>query len=75
MDELRLRDPGHNPRVMNYCWKDLLQKKVNFVLQVPTNQCTFLEKSILLEKGCGMTFLPTSLSKETLFKPTSPNWS
>ena len=28
MDELHLRDPGHNPTSSELFWKDLLQKKV-----------------------------------------------
>ena len=90
VDEIHLRDPGHQ-RVMSYFWKDLLQKKVNLVLQRWSNrasrklmrrtpkfrrmQCTFRKKLFLLEKGSGMKFLPAHLSKETLFQPKSQNWS
>ena len=38
-------------------------------------QCTVQNELFLLEEGSGMTFLPTSLSKETLFNPKSENWS
>ena len=79
------------PRVLNYFWKDLLQKKANLVPHRWSNpasrkvmrrsskfrriQCTIPQKLFLLEKGSGMTFLSSSLSKETLFKQTSQNWS
>ena len=51
------------PRVLNYFWKDLLQKKVNFVLQsvgaIPHRgnscQCSIRKKLFLSEKGNGMT--------------------
>ena len=71
--------------------KDLLQKKVNFVVQRWSNpasrklmrrsskfrriQCVVQKKLFLLKKGSGMTFLPTNISKETLSKPKSQNWS
>ena len=67
------------PRVMNYFWKDLLQKEVNLVLQgwsieechakqfeIPMDPVYYSKNVILLEKGSGMTFLPANLSKETL---------
>ena len=38
-------------------------------------QCTIQKKLFLLEKASEMTFLPTSLSNETRFKPKSQNWS
>ena len=79
------------PKVLNYFWKDLLQKRVKLVLQKWSNpasrklmqrsskirriQCTFQKKLFLLKKGSGMTCLPTSSSKETLLKPESQNWS
>ena len=38
VDELHLREIRDTvPRIMNYFWKDLLQKKVNFVLQSWSN--------------------------------------
>ena len=71
------------------CWKDLLQKKC--VLPKWSNlasrklmrrsstfrriQCTIQQKLFLLKQGSGMTFLPTSFSKETRFQPKSKNWS
>ena len=69
------------PRVMNYFWKDLSQKRVNFVLQswsnpasrtlmrrskIPTNP-VYTKDVILVGEGSGMTFLLANLSKETLF--------
>ena len=77
-------------RVRHFFWKDLLHEKVLFcrVRAIPQrgNSCDavrnadessvlFKRSYFLLEKGSGMTFLLTSLSKETLFKPKSHNWS
>ena len=79
------------PQVLNCYWKEMLQMKANLVLQSWSNpasrkfmrrsskfrrtQCTIQKKLFLLEKGSGMIFLPTNLSKETLFQPKSQNLS
>ena len=43
--------------------------------EIQTNPLYHSKKVFLLKKRSGMTFLPTSFSKETLFTPKSPNWS
>ena len=79
------------PRIKTYFLNDIMRKKVIFVPQSWSNppsrklmrsspkfirfQCTFRKKLLLLEKGSGMFFLLADPSMETLFQPTSQNWS
>ena len=87
MEELHLRDPGR-PRVLNNFWQDLLQKKVDLVVQrwsdpvsrqlkrrsskLQRIQCTI--QKILFFGQRKMTLLSTNLSK-TLFLPKSQKFS
>ena len=64
VEELHLNDPGHHLTNSELLWKD---RRI---------QCTTVQKKFfILKKGSGMTFLPTKISEEILFKPKSPNWS
>ena len=87
LQSLRKRHKTKPCTKKDYSWRDLLQKKVNLVLQRWSNlasrklmrrsskfrriQCTTQKKLSLIEKGSGMAFLPTSLSKGTLQAETS----
>ena len=86
VDELHLRDPGHNPTS-----SELFLERSIASLQSWSNPaswklmrrgwkfrhtgCTIQKKLFLLDRGSGMTFLPTNLPKETVFQPKSQNWS
>ena len=77
VDELHLRDPGHNPtsselllersiaKESELCSTEMEQSSVEET-HATQLKCTIQKKLILLKKGSGMTFLPASFSKETL---------
>ena len=73
VDELHLRDPGHNPTSNELLLERSIAKE--------SERCsTELEQSTIEEthatqKGSGMTFLLPNHSKKTLFEPKSQNWS
>ena len=80
MDKLYLRDPGHNPTSSELLLERCIAKEsepcpasrklVQRSSKFGRIQCTIQKKLFLSEKGSR-----TSLSKETLFKPKSQNWS
>ena len=77
VDELHLRDPGHNPtsselllersvaKESELCSTEMEQSSVEET-HATQLKCTIQKKLFLLKKGSGMTFLPASFSKETL---------
>ena len=92
VEELHLRDPGHNPTCSELLfersiakqsepgWTEMEQSRIEEThatqSKLPTNPVyQWKKRCYLFEKRSGTIFLPVNLSKETLFKSKSQNWS
>ena len=91
VEELHLKGPGHNPtsselllersvaKESEPCSTEIEQSSIEETyakqFEIQTNSIYYSKEFILIEERSGMTFVSTNISKETLFKPISQNWS